>query len=82
VDRLRADWHRPHPSRLDPGRGDRDAILAAHDDAVAGGADGYLDPATGLYVLTAVFLAGRGWCCEQGCRHCPYVGRLRRRAGP
>jgi hypothetical protein len=24
-------------------------------------------------VLTAAYLAGRGACCESGCRHCPYV---------
>jgi len=26
----------------------------------------------GLMVLTARFLLRRGYCCEQGCRHCPY----------
>jgi hypothetical protein len=34
---------------------------------------GYVDPDTGLYVLTAAFLASRATCCESGCRHCPYV---------
>ena len=28
----------------------------------------------GLFVLTAQFLAQRGFCCERGCRHCPYEG--------
>jgi hypothetical protein len=23
-------------------------------------------------VFTAVYLARRGWCCGNGCRHCPY----------
>ena len=23
-------------------------------------------------VLTEVFLRKRGYCCENGCRHCPY----------
>jgi hypothetical protein len=23
-------------------------------------------------VFTAEFLARRGWCCGNGCRHCPY----------
>ena len=27
----------------------------------------------GLFVLTARYLADRGTCCGQGCRHCPYL---------
>jgi len=26
----------------------------------------------GLMVLTSQYLLRRGYCCEQGCRHCPY----------
>ncbi|MGI9056817.1 MAG: DUF5522 domain-containing protein [Pyrinomonadaceae bacterium] len=26
----------------------------------------------GLMVLTGHFLKKRGYCCENGCRHCPY----------
>ena len=26
----------------------------------------------GLMVLTEHFLLKRGYCCENGCRHCPY----------
>ena len=26
----------------------------------------------GLMVLTRRYLAGRGYCCDNGCRHCPY----------
>jgi hypothetical protein len=26
----------------------------------------------GLMVLTARYHLRRGYCCEQGCRHCPY----------
>jgi hypothetical protein len=48
--------------------------MAAHDAAVAAGADGYQDPATGWWVFTAVALAANGTCCERGCRHCPWVG--------
>jgi hypothetical protein len=33
--------------------------------------DYYLD--NGLMVLTARYLLRRGYCCEQGCRHCPYA---------
>jgi hypothetical protein len=47
-------------------------IRAVHTQAMADGEDGYLDPATGLFVLTADFLARRGYCCGNGCRHCPY----------
>jgi hypothetical protein len=36
------------------------------------GSPGYVDPATGLYVLTAAMLRDRGECCGSGCRHCPY----------
>jgi hypothetical protein len=36
------------------------------------GSPGYVDPATGLYVLTAATLRDRGECCGSGCRHCPY----------
>jgi hypothetical protein len=40
---------------------------------VADGLPCYLDPDTGLTVFTAAFLAERGYCCESGCRHCPFV---------
>jgi hypothetical protein len=65
---------RPHAGRFDPDRPDYAAAFAAHAAAVAAGDAGYIDPATGLFVLTARFLADRGWCCGNGCRHCPYVG--------
>ncbi|MDQ1711440.1 MAG: hypothetical protein QOE45_890 [Frankiaceae bacterium] len=45
---------------------------AAHAAAEAAGEPGYLDPETGLFVLTAAYLLDRGTCCENGCRHCPY----------
>ena len=65
----------PHPSRLRLDHPHRRAILEAHAAAVADGDAGYLDPATGLFVLTSATLAARGNCCEQGCRHCPYLPR-------
>lgn len=34
------------------------------------GVDYYFE--NGLMVLTARFLLKRGYCCENGCRHCPY----------
>lgn len=35
------------------------------------GLDYYVE--NGLYVFTAAFLLKRGYCCESGCRHCPYL---------
>lgn len=32
----------------------------------------YIDPITGLYVMTEYNLNNRGICCGNGCRHCPY----------
>lgn len=32
--------------------------------------DYYFD--NGLMVLTGTFLLKRGYCCGNGCRHCPY----------
>jgi hypothetical protein len=60
----------PHPSRLGPDHPVRAAILAAHAAALAAGEAGYPDPDTGLFVLTAGFLADRGTCCGRGC---PYL---------
>lgn len=63
----------PHPQRLAPDHPGRAEILAAHAAALAAGEPGYTDPVTGLFVLTAGYLAARGTCCTRGCRHCPYV---------
>ena len=63
----------PHPSRLPPDHPLRAEILAAHTAALAARRAGYPDPGTGLFVLTAGFLAERGTCCGRGCRHCPYT---------
>lgn len=35
------------------------------------GLDYYFE--NGLMVLTAHFLLKRGYCCGNGCRHCPYT---------
>jgi len=64
----------PHPDRLPAGHLHRDAILAAHSAALDAGEALYVDPASGLMVMTAGYLAERGTCCDTGCRHCPYVG--------
>ena len=47
-------------------------VLLAHAEAIARGEDGYIDPETGLFVMTADHLRARGRCCGSGCRHCPY----------
>jgi hypothetical protein len=63
----------PHPDRLPLSTPRRHEILAAHDAAMAASQAGYIDPISGLFVLTAVYLRDRGTCCTKGCRHCPYV---------
>lgn len=65
-------WDQPSAARLPLDYPGRDAILVAHADALADGDDGYADPTTGLFVFTSRALAERA-CCEQGCRHCPYI---------
>ena len=63
----------PAGSRLPGDHPAREAILASHAAALAAGDLGYRDPVSGLFVLTAAYLADRGFCCGRGCRHCPYV---------
>ena len=63
----------PHPDRLPPAHPHHHEILARHAAALTASEAGYLDPQSGLFVLTAGFLADRGTCCDKGCRHCPYV---------
>lgn len=63
----------PHPRRLPSDTPGRAELLAVHAAALAAGEAGYLDPTSGLFVLTAGFLAERGTCCDRGCRHCPYL---------
>ena len=63
----------PHASRLPADTPGSEELLAAHAVAMAADEPGYLDPSTGLFVLTARFLADRGTCCDRGCRHCPYL---------
>ena len=36
------------------------------------GVDYYVE--AGRWVFTAKFLRDRGYCCDSGCRHCPYRG--------
>lgn len=62
----------PHPERLALDHPRRHEILSAHRTAVESGEPGYLDPVTGLFVLTAAEHVRRGHCCANDCRHCPY----------
>jgi len=63
----------PHPERLSPDNPHYQRILTAHAMALELGRTIYVDPLTGLSVLTSSYLADRGSCCESGCRHCPYL---------
>ena len=40
------------------------------DETFVEGLDFYFDE--GLMVLTRRYLTNRGYCCDNGCRHCPY----------
>jgi len=44
----------------------------AHEVADIAGRDGYIDPESGLFVMTRGYLVRRGTCCANECRHCPY----------
>jgi hypothetical protein len=57
------------------------AAVARHASADAAGHDGYIDPDTGYFVMTAGSLRRRGYCCGNGCRHCPWPPEEQRRAG-
>lgn len=63
----------PHRDRLSPLHPLYQEILAAHATALRRGSMSYIDPPTGLSVLTAAYLEARGTCCRSGCRHCPYL---------
>ena len=68
--RLAMDYDRPtehatmDDSAEDVGSPTRD------EEQLQAGLDYYLE--NGLFVFTAAFLRKRGYCCESGCRHCPY----------
>lgn len=62
----------PLDSRLPRDGLARSEVLRLHELAVRQSSSGYRDPSSGLFVFTAQFLADRGYCCDSGCRHCPY----------
>jgi len=43
-----------------------------HQEAVEKGQRHYIDPDNGYLVFTELEHKDRGYCCESGCRHCPY----------
>ncbi len=70
---LRADHLQvPLPRRYSPKHRGFAEGMARHEAAMASGMVSYRDPVTGFTVFTARFLADRGYCCDSGCRHCPY----------
>ena len=74
---LPEDLFVPHPRRLSRDHPQYEEIMAAHADAIRHGKSLYRDPETDLYVMTAVHLWERGYCCYSGCRHCPWIDRDR-----
>ena len=44
--------------------------------ALVEGTDYYLEG--GLMVFTAHYLSRRGYCCANGCRHCPYESEAKK----
>ena len=46
------------------------SVESASGDALIEGLDYYVE--NGLYVFTEHYLLKRGYCCQSGCRHCPY----------
>jgi hypothetical protein len=63
----------PHPARLPLDHPRRAELLDLHARALEAGEAGYIEPDSGLFVLSAGYLRDRGYCCQRGCRHCPYV---------
>jgi iron complex transport system substrate-binding protein len=47
-------------------------VQRLHAQACASNRPTYTDPITGYDVFTADYLRQRGYCCGNGCRHCPY----------
>ena len=45
-------------------------IISTSTGQITEGVDFYIE--NGLYVFTEKFLKERGYCCGNGCRHCPF----------
>lgn len=72
---------KPPPTKAPPDAATLERIVRVHDTASARGQTGYIDPSTGLLVLTAFYLRARAYCCGAGCRHCPYSEEEQAAAG-
>ena len=48
-----------------------DRLTISNNNQLTGPEDYYLNE-DGLMVFTAKHHLRRGYCCESGCRHCPY----------
>lgn len=46
------------------------SIESSSGDRLIEDVDYYIE--NGLYVFTEHYLLKRGYCCQSGCRHCPY----------
>lgn len=44
---------------------------SGYGETTVEGVDYYLDP-KGFRVMTEFYLVKRGYCCSNGCKHCPY----------
>jgi hypothetical protein len=64
-------------------KNEEDSVQATSDERDVGplveGVDYYLE--NGMLVFTSYFLKRRGYCCENGCRHCPYEFNSKTTAG-
>lgn len=60
--------------------GEWEQIRQRHSQACASNRPSYADPRTGYEVFTANYLLARGYCCGNGCRHCPYPDDVREAA--
>jgi len=47
-------------------------VKAAHEKACHKKQKTYIDPLTGEEQHTEWYVIDRGFCCNQGCRHCAY----------
>lgn len=54
---------------------------ARHERACRAKEAGYIDPISGLFVLTSAYLLEQGECCGSGCRHCPWPADAQDEAG-
>jgi hypothetical protein len=45
-----------------------------YNDELVEGEDYYMSK-QGYRIMTAKYLTERGWCCGNGCMHCPYQPR-------